>query len=232
MMPSDGAGPPVPSRRLIVVDDHEVVCEGLVAVLSQEPGFELAGTAATGRDAIDPARRVRPDVAIIDLRLPDITGNDLCKELTLMLPDITIVVLSSYLSEESVRDAISAGASSYVTKAAGIAELRTALARTAPGADSFSAPFSVSQIVKRLERFVEERSDGDTPTPQQAQVLQFASEGLTYREIAKRMVLSEATVRYHIQNLKLKYGATSKTDLIVQAIHRGLVTPPSPDGPR
>lgn len=231
MMPSDRAGPPVRCRRLIVVDDHEVVRAGLVAVLSQEPGFELVGTASTGRDAADLARRVRPDVAIIDLRLPDITGNELCRELTSMLPDITVVVLSSYLTEESVRDAISAGASSYVTKAAGIAELRAALARTAPGAGRSGAPLTVSQIVERLEKFVEQRSDGDTPTPQQARVLQLASEGLTYREIAKRLVLSEATVRFHIQNLKLRYGATSKTDLIVWAIRRGLVTPPGPEAP-
>ena len=222
----------VTSRRLIVVDDHEVVLEGLVAVLSHEPGLELVGTASTGRDAVDLARRVRPDVAIIDLRLPDMTGNELCRELTQILPDISVVVLSSYLSEESVRNAISAGASSYVTKSAGIAELRAALARPAPGEGSAGAPWTVSQIVTRLETFVDERSDGDTPTPQQARVLQLASEGLTYREVARRLVVSEATVRFHIQNLKLKFGASTKTDLIVQAIHRGLVTPPGPDGPR
>lgn len=221
--------PPDPARcrRLIVVDDHEVVREGLVAVLSQEPGFELVGTASTGREAVDLARRARPDVAIVDLRLPDLPGDELCRELTAMLPGITVVVLSSYLTEESVRAAMGAGASAYVTKAAGIAELRAALARTAPGT---SAPeLTVSQIVGRLQRFVEERADHDAPTPQQARVLQLASEGLTYREIAKRLVLSEPTVRFHIQNLKLKYGATSKTDLIVRAIHRGLVTPPGHD---
>lgn len=214
-------------RRLIVVDDHEVVREGLVAVLAQEPGLELVGTASTGREAVDLARRVRPDVAILDLRLPDVPGDELCRELTALLPDLTVIVLSSYLTEESVRAAIGAGAAAYVTKAAGIGELRAALARTAPGAARPS--LTVSQIVGRLARFVAERADGDAPTPQQARVLQLASEGLTYREIAKRLVVSEATVRFHIQNLKLKYGASSKTDLIVRAIHRGLVTPEGDD---
>lgn len=225
-------------RRLIVVDDHEVVREGLVAVLSQEPDLEIVGTASTGREANELARRTRPDVAIIDLRLPDTRGDALCRELRCLLPQLAVVVLSSSLTEESVRAAMDAGASSYVTKAAGIAELRAAIARTAPGAGGCpreTAQMSVSQIVGRLREFVQERADGPAdggaPTPQQARVLQLAAEGLTYREMAKRLVLSEATVRFHMQNLKLRYAAASKTDLVVRAIHLGLVTPPDGAGP-
>ena len=209
-------------RRLIVVDDHEVVREGLVAVLSYEPDLEIVGTASTGREAAELARRTRPDVAILDLRLPDTPGDALCRELRCLLPQLTVVILTSSLTEECVRAAMDAGASSYVTKAAGIAELRAAIARSAP--DAAGGPrMTVSQIVGRLQEFVHDRADSDAPTPQQAKVLQLAAEGLTYREIARRLVLSEATVRFHIQNLKVKYGATSKTDLIVRAIHLGLV---------
>lgn len=207
-----------------MVDDHEVVREGLVAVLSQEPDLEIVGTAATGREAAELARRTRPDVAILDLRLPDTPGDALCRELRSLLPDLVVVVLSSSLSEESVRAAMDAGASSYVTKAAGIAELRAALRGSAPGAGGCRLA-TVSQIVGRLREFVQQRADGDAPTPQQARVLELAAEGLTYREIARRLVLSEATVRFHIQNLKVKYSATTKTDLVVRAIHLGLVTP-------
>lgn len=212
-------------RRLMVVDDHEVVREGLVAVLSQDPGIEIVGTASTGREAAELAHRTRPDVAILDLRLPDTPGDALCRELRCLLPELAVVVLSSYLTEESVRAAMDAGASSYVTKAAGIAELRAAVTRAAPGAGG-CAPMTVSQIVGRLRENVAERAGGDAPTPQQARVLQLASEGMTYREIAKRLVLSEATVRFHIQNLKIRYVATSKTDLVVRAIRLGLVTSP------
>lgn len=215
------------TRRLIVVDDHEVVREGLVAVLTQEPDLEIVGTASTGREAIELARRTRPDVAILDLRLPDTPGDALCRELRSQLPGLAVVVLSSYLTEESVRAAMDAGASCYVTKAAGIAELRAALR---PGAGSCPR-MTVSQIVGRLQEFVQERADGEAPTPQQARVLQLAAKGMTYREMAKRLVLSEATVRFHMQNLKLKYAAASKTDLVVRAIHLGLVTPPDGAGP-
>ena len=210
-------------RRLIVVDDHEVVRAGLVAVLSQEPAWELVGTAATGEEAVELARRVRPDVAVVDLRLPDVPGDELCRELVAMLPGITVGGLSSSLTAERVRAAVNAGAAAYVTKAAGIAELREALARTALGTSTPS--LSVSQMVGHLARSVQARGDHDAPTPQQARVLQLAAEGLIYREIAKRLVLSEATVRFHIQNLKIKYGASSKTDLVVRAIRAGHVAP-------
>lgn len=204
-------------RRVIVVDDHEIVREGLVAVLSQDGDLEIVGTASTGAEAVELARRTRPDVAIVDLRLPDMPGDALCRELRSLRT--TVIVLSSSLTEEGVRAAMDAGASSYVTKAAGIAELRSALRRSTHEGPQATA----AQIVERLREFVQERADGDGPTPQQARVLQLAAEGLTYREIARRLVLSEATVRFHIQNLKLKYGATGKTDLIVRAIHLGLV---------
>jgi DNA-binding NarL/FixJ family response regulator len=224
-MPRSRTRAPVLRRRLVLVDDHEIVREGLVAVLAQDPRFEIVGTASTGREAVELVRRTRPDIAILDLRLPDTPGDVLCRELRAQLPNLAVVVLSSSLTEESVRAALDAGASSYVTKAAGIAELRDALARTAPDADGCRTRMTVSQIVGRLQQFVEERVDDDAPTPQQARVLQLASEGLTYREIARRLVLSEATVRFHIQNLKVKYAATSKTDLVVRAIRQGLVTP-------
>lgn len=216
------------ARRLIVVDDHEIVREGLVAVLRHEPDLEVVGTAATGREATELARRTRPDVAILDMRLPDTSGDALCRELRCLLPELDVVVLSSALSDESVRCAMDAGAACYVTKAAGIGELRAALARTAAQAGVVT-PMTAAQIVGRLRRSVSERVEGDAPTPQQARVLELTAQGLTYRTVAKRLVLSEATVRFHIQNLKLKYGATSKTDLVVRAIQLGLVTPPDRD---
>jgi len=211
------------SRRLIVVDDHEVVREGLVAVLAREPGLQLVGTAATGGEALELARATRPDVAIVDLRLPDTPGDTLCRELRALLPGLAVVVLSSSAAEESVQAALDAGAACYVTKAAGIAELRAALIAAVAGErPRMTAP----QIVGRLRQAADERAGDEAPTPQQARVLELAAHGLTYRAIARRLVISEATVRFHIQNLKLKYAVTSKTELVVRAIHLGLVPPP------
>jgi DNA-binding NarL/FixJ family response regulator len=210
--------------RLLIVDDHEVVREGLMAALSKDSRFSLVGGASTAQEAVDLARRERPDVAIVDMHLPDVPGHELCRQLRGLIRDITVIALSSYLTEEAVRNAIRAGASAYVTKAAGLQELRAVLDEVcAPGGSRPADALNVTQIVRRLEQLVEARSDTSTPTPQQARVLQLAAQGLTYGEIAKRLMISESTVRFHIQKLKLKFETNSKTELVARAIRSGLI---------
>lgn len=213
--------------RLLIVDDHEVVREGLMAALSQDTRFTLVGGASSAAEAVDLARRERPDVAIVDMHLPDVPGHELCRQLRGLLRDITVIALSSYLTEEAVRNAVRAGASAYVTKAAGLQELRAVLDEVcASGGRPLPDALNVTQIVRRLEQLVQARSDTSTPTPQQARVLQLAAEGLTYGEIAKRLMISESTVRFHIQKLKLKFETNSKTELVARAIRSGLIVAP------
>lgn len=221
-----GSETSVPSRsriRLLVVDDHEVVRAGLTAALGQDPTLEVAGAAGSGRDALALLPDLRPDVAVIDMRLPDMSGDELCRRLRERMPALAVVVLSSYLTELAVREAVGAGASGYVTKAAGLAELRAAIGEAAAGT---GRPVTVSQIMRRLEEVVDERSGAEAPTPQQARVLALAAEGLTYAETARRLSISESTVRFHIQNMKVKLGARSRTDLVVRAVRAGLVVTP------
>ena len=213
--------------RLLIVDDHEVVREGLMAALSSDTRFSLIGGASRADEAIELARQERPDVAIVDMHLPDIPGHELCQQLRTLLRDITVIALSSYLTEEAVRNAIRGGASAYVTKAAGLAELRGVLDEVCARRGSRpEGDLNVTQIVRRLEQLVEARSDSSGPTPQQARVLQLAAEGLTYGEIAKRLMISESTVRFHIQKLKLKFETNSKTELVARAIRSGLIVAP------
>ena len=213
--------------RLLVVDDHEVVREGVVAALSNDVRFDIVGAASSGEAAVDLARQQRPDVAIIDMRLPDMAGHDLCRELRRLLPDINVIALSSYLTEDAVRNALNAGAAAYVTKAAGLSELRGALDEAyAAGRGRRDPTLNATQIVRRLEQLVDARSDNSSPTPQQARVLELAAQGLTYGEISKRLMISESTVRFHIQKLKLKFETNSKTELVARAIRAGLITAP------
>lgn len=210
--------------RLLIVDDHEVVREGLMAALAKDERFDLVGGAASAEEAVELARQQRPDVAIIDMHLPDLPGHELCGRLRALLRDITVIALSSYLTEEAVRNAIRGGASAYVTKAAGLQELRSVLDEVcARGGGRPDDDLNVTQIVRRLEQLVEARSDTSSPTPQQARVLQLAAEGLTYAEISKRLLISESTVRFHIQKLKLKFETNSKTELVARAIRSGLI---------
>src|SRR3712207_6663897 len=142
--------------RILLVDDHEVVREGLAAALSQDLGLEIVGFAGSGAEAIQAARRLLPAAAIIDFRLPDTTGDLLCADLRARVPGIAVVVLSSYLSEETVRKALAAGATAYVTKSAGLQPLREVLRGIATGrrdASSVGAP----QIVHQLHQLVSQR---------------------------------------------------------------------------
>lgn len=212
--------------RLIVVDDHEVVREGLAAALSTDARMRVVGAAATAEEAIRLVGATHPDLAVIDMRLPDLPGDELCRRLLQVRPQLAVVILSTYLTEEAVRDALHAGASGYVTKAAGLAELRAAVEQATDPGDQQRRRASVSQILRRLERVVDNRNEPGAPTPQQARVLELAAEGLTYAEIARRLVISESTVRFHIQKMKIKFGARSRTELIVRAVRAGLVTTP------
>lgn len=212
--------------RLLLVDDHEVVREGLTVALGKDERFEIVGAAANARGAIELARRTVPEVAILDMHLPDASGEELCEQMRALLPSVVIVVLSSYLTEEAVRRAVSAGASAYVTKAAGLPELRATLDRIAGDRTRPIATGCAPQIVRYLEGLVQERSDDKAPTPQQARVLELAAEGLTYRAIAESLLISESTVRFHIQKLKVKFGAMSKTELIVQGVRMGIIARP------
>jgi DNA-binding NarL/FixJ family response regulator len=214
--------------HLMIVDDHEVVREGLLASLASVEGLRVLGAVSTGRAALKLARRVTPDVALVDFRLPDMGGDELCRQLLALSPSISVVMLSSYLSEEIVRSSLQAGASAYVTKAAGLPKLREALdeIRAAPGrrVPVHRAP----QLVKQLDRLVAERQGALRVTPRQERILELAAEGLTNRVIGERLFISESTVRFHIQKLKGRFGARTRSELVARAIRLGVI-PPGPE---
>lgn len=216
--------PPRPVR-VLVVDDHEVVREGLAAALSADGQFEIVGAVATAAAALTFAARTRPDIALVDLRLPDMMGDRLCRELRSRFPATSVVVLSSYVSEDTVRRAMEAGASAYITKGAGLPELRKALGAVA-AADTEPVQ---RQIVGQLHDLVSQRAGESRLTPQQERVLELSAEGLTYREIGARLFISESTVRFHMQKLKSKFRARTKTELIARAIRCGAMAPAAED---
>jgi DNA-binding NarL/FixJ family response regulator len=211
---------------VLVVDDHEVVREGLSAALASDAQFEVVAAVPTAAAALAVAGRTRPDVALVDLRLPDLMGDRLCVELRKRLPATAVVVLSSYVSEDTVRTAMEAGASAYITKGASLAELRQALRDVAVRREQSGEP-GEPQIVEQLHELVSRRTNDNRLTPQQERVLELSAEGLTYREIGARLFISESTVRFHMQKLKGKFGARTKTELIARAIRTGAMAPAS-----
>ena len=210
--------------RILLVDDHEVVREGLQASLAAAPRLEVVGTAGSAREALEVSRRTLPDIALLDLRLPDMSGDDLAREFRSRFPSTKVIILTTYLSEETVRSALDAGAVGYVTKAAGLPELRAAIGRAI---DDRDAPDTTRgpHIVKQLHEMVAGRMNEAMPTPQQERVLELAAQGLTNQEIGARLFISESTVRFHVQKLKAKFAARTKTELIAKAIRTGYIAP-------
>ena len=148
--------------RVLVVDDHEVVREGMSAALGADGQFEVVAAVATASAALQAATRTRPDVALVDLRLPDLMGDRLCAELRRRLPATAVVVLSSYVSEDTVRTAMEAGAAAYITKAAGLAELRKALLDVV-GADEGSSRTTDRRSAPRTRLSAHRRQPAHAP---------------------------------------------------------------------
>jgi DNA-binding NarL/FixJ family response regulator len=217
--------------RVAIVDDHEVVREGLRLALTGHPSLvvEIVGEVGTGAEARRLAQRHGIDVVLLDHRLPDVAGDVLCAELLALRPGLKVVMLTSYLSEDVVQRCRSAGAAGFVTKAAGLDELRGVLGRIDAGEDG-GVVRSTSATVQRLYTAATSASGPPTRrvlTPQQERVLELTAEGYTYAEIGSRMHLSVSTVRFHVRGVKERLGARTRSQLIATAIREALIAPGS-----
>jgi DNA-binding NarL/FixJ family response regulator len=227
----EGDGPQLQSRRqpvrLLLVDDHEVVREGLRGLLDRDPRYEVVGAAGSGAEAVRSAAALRPDVVLLDLRLPDTRGEEVCGSIREASPRSAILVLTTDPREEAVRASVEAGAHAYVTKRAGLTELRRVLEHVAAQGADATAGAANDQILAHLHDVIAQNRNGGeagSVTPQQQRVLELAAQGLTNKEIGGRLYIAESTVRFHIQNLKARLGAQTKTELVVRALERGLIS--------
>lgn len=212
--------------RVCVVDDHEIVREGLRMVLPNDPEFEIVAEAASAREALQALRRHLPDVLITDYRLPDMTGAELCARVRTDFPSTAVVVLTTYLSEDVVQRCTDAGAAGFVTKAAGLGELRRVLRLAAAGDRTPEmATGGTSALVKRLHEASAKPGGRKQLTPQQERVLELAARGMTYGAISHELHISESTVRFHIQGLKDRLGVRTKAELIATAVRSALIAP-------
>ncbi len=209
--------------RICVVDDHEVVREGVRAVLASSSNHELVADAASGREALAIAKRVLPDVMVSEYQLPDMTGFRFCEAVRQHFPETAVVFLTSHLSEDRVTRALDAGAAGFVTKAAGLAELQRVLDEVQNGCSSALFGGS-SAVVERLLRCTPTEIERRL-TPRQERVLELAAQGLTYGEISKALHVSESTVRFHIQNMKERMDVRTRVELISVAIRDALIAP-------
>ena len=211
------------SIRLLVVDDHEVVRQGLVAMLSRRPGIQVVAEAGTVAEAISQARRYQPDLVVMDVRLPDGSGIEACREIRAEMPATRVVMLTSYPDEEAVMSAIIAGASGYLLKQIRARDLVSALETVARG-ESLLDPAVTAQVLDRIRRIA---TDGEPDeyaqlTQQERRILSLVAEGKTNREIAAEVFLSEKTVKNYVSSILAKLNLQRRAQAAAYVARRHL----------
>jgi DNA-binding NarL/FixJ family response regulator len=213
----------VPSTAITIVlgDDHKIVLRGLRALLDGQYGFTVVGEAADGLKVTGLVERLQPDVLVVDLMMPGLSGLDVTRRVTKRLKT-RVVILSMYSSEAHVAEALRSGAMGYVLKDASAEDLVSAIREAAAGRRFLSAPFSNDSIETYLKR-PDEAGAYESLTPREREVLHLVAEGLTSGEIAGRLFISPRTAESHRANLMRKLGLRSRTELVRFAFQRGIV---------
>jgi DNA-binding NarL/FixJ family response regulator len=213
--------------RVLVADDQRVVREGLTLMLGLLDGIEAIGAAADGEEALALAASERPDVVLMDLRMPRLDGIEATRRLTASDPGIGVIALTTYADDETVMAALQAGARGYLTKDAGAEQIRAAVVGVAAGEAALDPA-----VQKHLIAAVAEGGGGAEPdalpdglTPREAEVLGLIAAGLSNNEIADRLVVSAATVKSHVNHLFAKIGARDRAQAVAYAYRQELAAP-------
>ena len=211
--------------RVLLVDDHELMREGLRAILERERDVEVVGEASSGREAVELARTLEPDVVVMDVAMKDSNGIEATRQLRSGRPDLKVIALSSHSDSRYVNAMLDAGACGYVLKANAYDDLRRALVAAHQG-KSYLSPDVTESVVGASLRKTDRAtfSTHESLSPREREVLQLLAEGLSSPEIGKRLFIATTTVESHRRNLTRKLGLHSVADLTKYAIREGLTT--------
>ncbi len=212
--------------RLLLVDDHAVVRLGLRMLFESEPDIEIVGEAETAREAIKAVSRLKPDVVLMDIGLPDLSGIEATREIKRKNEETAVVALTIHEDEEYFFKMLDAGASGYVSKKAAPEELLVAIRAVAEG-DVYLYPSLAKLLVKDYLSLDQESKSGtiDGLTPREQEVLALLADGDSNAEIAEKLVISPKTVARHRENIMHKLNMHSRTELVKYAIRRGIIKP-------
>ncbi|MEX2328252.1 MAG: response regulator transcription factor [Nitriliruptoraceae bacterium] len=200
--------------RVFLVDDHEVVRRGLADLIEGADDLEVVGEAGTAGMALAGIAKERPDVAVLDVRLPDGNGVEVCRDVRAHDPDVACLMLTSFGEDEALFDSIMAGASGYLLKDVRGSDLLDAIRRVARG-ESLLDPAVTGKVLERLRKGDEQDPRLASLSDQERRILELIAEGLTNRHIAERMHLAEKTVKNYVSNLLAKLGMQRRTEAAV-----------------
>jgi DNA-binding NarL/FixJ family response regulator len=218
-----------PPTRVLIADDQTIVREGLSTLLSLLPGIEVVGAATDGEEAVQLVDRLRPDVVLMDLRMPRVDGAEATRRIRELAPATQVIVLTTYADDASVFAAVQAGARGYLTKNASAAEIRRAIAAVGRG-EALLDPSVQRRLLDALAgpgaippAPAEELPDG--LTPREAEVLRLMAAGRTNQEIAAELVVSEGTVKTHVNRIFAKARVRDRGQAVAYAYRHGLAPP-------
>jgi DNA-binding NarL/FixJ family response regulator len=202
--------------RVLLVDDHEIVRRGIADLIGTAADIEVVGEAAGVEEALARAPQVNADVAVLDVRMPDGNGIELCRDLKSMLPDLYCLMLTSYADDDALFDAIMAGASGFVLKQVLGLDLLDAI-RTVGAGGSLLDPRTTTALMNRIRREREEQNPLNALTEQERAVFDLIGEGLTNRQIGEKLFLAEKTIKNYVSHLLNKLGMQRRTQAAVLA---------------
>lgn len=206
-----------PNIRVLICDDHPVFRTGLRGMFSSQPDFEVVGEAANGVEAVTLAGRTRPDVVLMDLRMPEMDGIGAISRIKLDYPETYILVLTTYETDADILKALEGGATGFLLKDASHEELFSAVREVAAG----RSPLSLSAATRLVRRFRD--SAPKTSSTREIEILRLAARGFSNKAIARELFISEATVKSHFNHLFDKLGVTDRTSAVVEALKRGII---------
>jgi len=210
-----------PPIRVVIVDDHALLREGTRWILQQEPSIDVVGEAGRGDEAVELVGRLKPDVVLLDLRLPGLPGIDAARQIALVSPHTRILIVTAYDEEDYVLEALQAGAAGYLLKTAPSQELVEAVHAVAAGATVLQPSVSAA-LARRWTRA--DGPGGLQLSGREMEVLRLTSQGMANKEMAHRLGLSLRTIEGHLSRTFAKLGVTSRTEAVVQAVNHHLIS--------
>jgi len=204
--------------RVFIADDHEIVLQGLRSLLGAEEDIEVVGEASTAQEALARVAETKPDVAVLDVRLPDLNGVELCQRLRSEMPELKCLMFSAFEDAEVLLSSIRAGASGYVLKELRGNNLISAVRCVAAGGTLFD-PAQMTRAIKRLQGTKHEDERIKWLTNQQRKILQMIADSKSNREIANELSLKEKTVKNYVSDILAKMGFTHRTEAAIYAVH-------------
>ncbi len=211
------------SIHILIADDHPVVRDGLRAMLSTQPDFQVVGEAANGTDAAHLAVSLKPDVILLDLEMPDLDGVSVLRQIRARDPQARVIVVTAYDTDERIVQAVVAGAQGYVLKGAPREEIFRAI-RVVHEGGSLLQPIVASKLLLHVSQQASQPAEVDSLTPRELEVLSLLAQGKSNKQIAAELVITERTTKFHVSSILSKLAAANRTEAVKIAVQRGLVT--------